>query len=111
MNPRKMQGMMKKMGIAQTELDAKQVIIKLEDKELVFNNPNVSKVNMMGQDTFQLVGDFEERSLEPEIPEISEEDIKTVVQQANCSKEQAKTALEENDGDMAAAILKLQENQ
>ena len=111
MNPKKMQQMMKKMGIAQSEIDAKEVIIKLEDKELVFSNPNVSKVNMMGQQTFQLAGEYEERSLEPEKPEISEEDIKTVMEQANCNEEKAKQALEENNGDIAASILKLQENQ
>ena len=35
MNPRKMQQMMKKMGIAQQEVDATEVIIKTAEKEIV----------------------------------------------------------------------------
>ena len=40
---------------------------------------------------------------------ISEEDIKTVAQQANVSEDKAKAALESNDNDLAKAILELQE--
>ncbi|MBS3098363.1 nascent polypeptide-associated complex protein [Candidatus Woesearchaeota archaeon] len=108
MNPRKMQQMMKKMGIAQVDIPATEVIIKTEDKEIVISNPQVSKVNMMGQQTFQIVGDIEERSISTE-PEISEDDIKTVMEQADCSEEEAKKAIEENKGDLAAAILALKE--
>ena len=60
MNPRKMQQMMKKMGIQQQEIDAQEVIIKTKDKQLIFSQPQVSKVNMMGQDTFQIIGVPEE---------------------------------------------------
>ena len=62
-NPRQMQQMMRKMGIAQVDLPAQEVIIRLPDKELVFPNPSVAKVNMMGQETFQLTGEFVERAL------------------------------------------------
>ena len=40
--------------------------------------------------------------------EIDEEDIKTVVDQAGCSEEDAKAALEETKGDIAEAIMRLQ---
>ena len=106
MNPRKMQQMMRKMGISQQEIDATEVIIKTPEKELVISNPQVSKVNMMGQETFQVVGDIEERVLNKE-PEISEEDIKTVMEQANVDEEKAKDAIEKNHGDLAAAIMEL----
>ena len=62
-NPRKMQQMMKKMGIQQQEIDALEVIIKTKDKQLVFSHPQVSRVNMMGQDTFQIIGEPEEKLL------------------------------------------------
>ena len=39
MNPRKMQAMMRKMGIAQQEIDATEVIIKCPDKEIVITEP------------------------------------------------------------------------
>ena len=48
--------MMRQMGMSQEELDAIQVIIKTSDKELVFNAPNVQKVTMQGQTTFQIMG-------------------------------------------------------
>ncbi|MBW2997201.1 nascent polypeptide-associated complex protein [Candidatus Woesearchaeota archaeon] len=107
MNPRKMAQMMKKMGIQQTEIDATEVIIKTPDKELVITDPQVSKVNMMGQETLQIVGAIHEREIETE-PDISEDDIKTVMEQANVSEEQAKAAIEEHKGDLAAAIMSLQ---
>jgi nascent polypeptide-associated complex subunit alpha len=97
---------MKRMGIQQTELDAKEVIIRLEDKELVFKNPQVAKVNMMGQETFQIIGKPEERSISTE-PEISEEDIQTVAEQAGVDKEKALEAIKKHKGDIAAAILEL----
>ena len=62
---------------------------------------------MMGQDTFQIVGEPEEKSLSTE-PEITEEDITTVMEQANTSKEKAEKALQGAKGDIAKAILDLQ---
>jgi nascent polypeptide-associated complex subunit alpha len=106
-NPRQMRQMMKKMGVAQQEIDAVQVIIKTSDSVLVFDNPEVSKVNMMGQETYQIVGTPEEQSLDT-VPEINEDDIKTVMEQANVDEETAKQAIEEVEGDLAEAILKLQ---
>ena len=106
MNPRKMQQMMKKMGMQQQEIPATEVIIKTEDKEIVITSPSVSKVNVMGQETFQVSGEVNERELSSE-PDISEDDIKTVMEQAECSEDEAKQALEESSGDLAEAILKL----
>jgi nascent polypeptide-associated complex subunit alpha len=106
MNPRKVQQMMKQMGIQQQDIEATQVIIKTEDKEIIINNPSVAKVNMMGQQTFQISGEIEERSIST-TPEINEEDVKTVMEQAHVSEDKAKEALEENEGDLAAAIMQL----
>lgn len=107
MNPRKMQQMMKKMGIAQSEIEATQVIIKTSNSILVFDEPQVSRVNMMGQETYQIVGTPEEHSLDTK-PEINEDDIKTVMDQTNTSEEEARAAIEKSEGDLADAILKLQ---
>src|SRR3989338_4366543 len=105
-NPRKRAKAMKRMGIKQVEIPAKEVIIRLEGRELVFQNPQVSKVNMMGQDSYQIIGTPEERSASEET-EISEEDVQTVMQQTNCSEEDAMEALQESEGDLAQAILNL----
>ena len=109
MNPRKMQQMMKKMGIAQTEIDANEVIIKCDDKEIVITNPSVAIVKAMGSEQYTITGDVSERPLESEAVEINEEDIKTVMEQANVDEETAKKALEEAEGDIAKAIMDLQE--
>lgn len=106
MNPRQMQQMMKKLGIQQVEIPATEVIIKTEEKEIVILNPSVSKVNMMGQETFQIVGEVHERELST-TPSISEEDIKTVMEQTGASREDAKAAVEQAQGDLAEAILNL----
>lgn len=110
MNSRQMRQMMKRMGVAQQEIEATQVIIKTPDKVLVFDNPQVSKVNMMGQDTYQLVGTPEEQLIDTK-PEINEDDIKTVSDQANVSEEEAKQAIENTNGDLAEAILSLQKSE
>ncbi len=107
MNPRKMQQMMKKMGMSQVDIPATEVIIKTPEVDLIIRNPGVSKVNMMGQDTLQVTGDIEELPREPIKVEISEEDIKTVVEQTGVSEEKAKEVLEKNEGDLAASIMEL----
>lgn len=107
MNPRKMAAMMKKMGVSQVDIPATEVIIKTPDVDLVIRNPGVSKVNMMGQDSLQITGDIEELPRKPEKVDISEEDIKTVVEQAGVSEEKAKEVLEKNKGDLAASIMEL----
>ena len=104
-----MQQAMKRMGIQQTDIPANEVIIKQDDKELVISNPQVAKVSMMGQETYQVVGEAVERSISTE-PDISEDDIKTVMDQASVDEETAKKAIEESKGDLAEAIVKLTED-
>ena len=105
MNPRDMQKAMKRLGIKQEEIDAELVIIKTAGKDLVINNPQVSKVNMMGHETFQISGEIEEMNKETDA---NEDDIETVMQQTSCTKEEALAALDESSGNLAKAILKLQ---
>jgi nascent polypeptide-associated complex subunit alpha len=108
MNPRQMQQALKRMGIQQQEVEATEVIIKCPDKEIVISNPSVSKVNMMGNMTFQVMGQAQERPL---ATEIKEEDIKTVAEQAAVSEEEARNALEKSKGDLAKAILYLKDSE
>ena len=105
-NPREMQKVMKKLGIKQEEIDANEVIIKTNDKEIVITNPQVSKVNMMGQETFQIIGQVEERPISSD-PEISQEDIEIVMEQTGVTEEEAIDAIEKNDRDLAKAIISL----
>lgn len=100
-NPKQMQKMMNKMGMKQEEIPASEVIIK-GPKEIIIKNPHVVKVNMMGQETFQITGEASEGS------GISKDDVLTVSAQAGVSEENALKALEESKGDLAEAIMKLQ---
>ena len=102
-----MQKAMKRLGIRQEEIEAEEVVIRTQGKDFIVKNPHVSKVNMMGQETFQVSGDIIEVERE-EKTEISKEDMETVIEQTNCTKEEALEALEESNGNLAEAILKLQ---
>ena len=106
MNPRAMEQAMKKMGIKQEDIPASEVIIKSEGKDIVITNPKVVKVNMMGNDSFQITGTVEEKAAEIAI---SEDDIKTVSEQAGVSTEQAKEAIQQANGDLAEAIMQLKQ--
>jgi len=110
MNPRKMQQAMKQLGIQQQEIHAREVIIRMENKDIVIRNPSVTKVNMMGQENFQISGEIHEESRSV-IPEISEEDIKTVMEQTGATKDKAKRAIEKADGDLAEAIINLSQSE
>jgi nascent polypeptide-associated complex subunit alpha len=103
MNPRDMQKAMKKLGMKQEEIEAEEVIIRQGDKNLVIKNPQVVRVNMMGQESLQITGEIKEES------NISEEDIKTVAEQTGKTTTEAKQALEDSNGDLAEAIMNLQE--
>lgn len=104
MNPRDLAKAMKKLGIQQDELEAHEVIIKLADKELVFSDPAVVRVNAMGQISYQITGTPEEHA--KEMP-ITEDDVNTVMEQAKVDREQATAAIKKHSGDLAAAILEL----
>jgi nascent polypeptide-associated complex subunit alpha len=105
-DPRQMQGMLKKMGISQEDIDASKVIIeKTDGNKIIIDNPSVQKVKMQGQETFQIAGDISEESGKVEI---SEKDIQTIVEKTGVSKKKAKETLEKT-GDLAEAILELSE--
>jgi nascent polypeptide-associated complex subunit alpha len=106
MDPRMVKQAMKKMGMQQEEIEATEVIIKTPDKEIVIANPSVMKVKMMGEESWQITGEAEERELDSS-PEINEDDIKTVMEQTGADEDKAKAAIEKNDGDLAAAIMEL----
>jgi len=107
-NPRQLERQMKSMGIDMYEIEGvKQVIIKTADKDIVFNDAQVTVIDARGQKMYQLVGTPEERPVEKEVPEA---DIVLVAQQAGVPRELAKQALKDTKGDLAEAILKLSGN-
>jgi len=101
-NPKQMAQMMKQMGIKVEDLKAKRIIIETDSgKKLIFEDAQVQAINMHGQKTYTITGTPRE---EVSIPQ---EDIAMVAEQTNSSKEEATKALEETNGDIAEAILKL----
>lgn len=110
MNPRKLQQMMEQMGIEMDEIDAVEVRIETADGEaLVFDAPEVTRMDAQGQRTFQIVGEPEtvDAAASPSAPEIPEEDVDIVVARTDADPDDARAALEETDGDLAAAIDRL----
>src|SRR3989344_6883748 len=105
MNPRAMKQAMKKLGMQQQDIEASEVIIKTADKEIIFSHPQVSKIHMMGQETWQITGEAQEHSREM----FSEEDVKTVMERDGVSEDKAKEALTESNGNLAEAILTLKQ--
>ena len=102
-NPKQMQAMMRQMGMKNEEIDATKVTIETTfGKNIVINNPQVMKISMQGQDSWQITGEAQEIE-----QDTFKEDIQTIMSQTQCTETQAKQALEDSDGDLAEAILKL----
>jgi nascent polypeptide-associated complex subunit alpha len=102
MDPKKMQAVMRQMGIKSEEIAATKVVIETEPgRSIVIENPQVTQITMQGQKSFQIAGDVrtEERA--------SGDDIKLVMEKTGCSEEAAQAALEKSAGDIAQAILSL----
>jgi nascent polypeptide-associated complex subunit alpha len=106
MDNRNARRMMDRLGINMKEIpNVQEVIIKTPDMEMHITNASVSEVNAQGNRMFQVAGDVEEVQVEKKA--FSEEDILLVQQQTGVSKERAAAALEESEGEVARAILKL----
>ena len=102
LDPKKMQAMMKQLGIAQEEISVERVIIEKSDgNKLIVENPSVVKIKMQGQETFQISGEISEEPL------ISKEDVKIIIEKTNVSEKIARETLEKNHGDLAETILEL----
>ena len=109
-NPKQIEGMMRQMGIKQDNIDALRVIIEQEDKNIIINNPSVVKVNMSGQESFQISGEISEQEKGEQSEEETEKnnaDIEMIMEKTGKSKEQVTRILEKNNGDIAETILEL----
>ncbi|MFC4544149.1 nascent polypeptide-associated complex protein [Halosolutus amylolyticus] len=118
LNPRKMEQMMEQMGIDVEDIDAEEVIIRTDEYDLVFGDAEVTKMDARGQETYQVIGSPEQvesgtaggdadagGDAGPSIPD---EDVELVAGRAGVSEDEAREALEANDGDLAAAVESLE---
>ncbi|WP_435179737.1 nascent polypeptide-associated complex protein [Halorussus sp. AFM4] len=124
LDPRKMKQMMKQMGIDVDELDAEQVVItKSDGEQLVFDDPDITVMDARGQETYQVVGEPESREGDAggaSAVEAGDEDesggsagipdgdVEIVAQRTGASEDDAREALEATDGDLAAAVERLE---
>lgn len=105
-NPAQMKAMMKQMGIKQEEVAVERVIFEGVEKRIIIEPANVQKIVMQGQESWQVTGESREETKETEI---SEEDVHMIVDKTGKSEQEARKALEESEGDLAEAIVKLSE--
>jgi|AntDeeMetagen134_2_1112570.scaffolds.fasta_scaffold05053_4 nascent polypeptide-associated complex subunit alpha len=129
LNPRKMKQMMEQMGIDMEDIDAEEVIIRTPDEELYFTDAEVQLMEAQGQKTYQVVGDPESRERGAESGGeaasgdsgsadaggdggddggIPDDDVELVAMRADVGEDAAREALENADGDLAAAVERLE---
>ncbi|MCL4371705.1 nascent polypeptide-associated complex protein [Candidatus Marsarchaeota archaeon] len=108
-DPRTLKSMMAKMGITSSEVEADKVVIACSDKDIIISNPQITKIEAQGTVSFQISGDISEQPRDITL-EISQDDVKVVMDSTGVSEEKARESLEETKGDIAKAILMLKEN-
>lgn len=126
-DPRKMQQMMQQFGIDLTEIDAEEIVIRTPDEDLVFEDAEVQRMDAQGQKTFQVIGEPDHRprgdagavtDAESSADSASDDaggdggipdaDVEIVAGRAEVTEDAAREALEAADGDLAAAIERLE---
>jgi nascent polypeptide-associated complex subunit alpha len=118
LNPRKMKQMMEQMGIDMDDIDAEEVVIRTPEEELVFTDAEVQRMTAQGQETYQVVGEPEsrERGADEGGSEsggggdsgVPDEDVELVAMRADVGEDEARDALEASNGDLAAAVERLE---
>ncbi len=100
MDPKKVEQMLKQLGMEMEDIKASQVIIKADTGDIVIDNPQVVKTTMRGQVIYQVSGDVRQ--------EVSQEDIKLVMDQTGIKdEEKIRKAIQDAKGDVVEAIMKL----
>ena len=96
-----MQPNLKKLLKHMEQIEAKEVKIIGENEDIIIEDPKVFRVNMMGQEVFQITGN-------PKVEEkIKKEDVNLVIEKTGKDREEVIKKLKENKGDIAKTILDL----
>ncbi|MEM0466491.1 MAG: nascent polypeptide-associated complex protein [Candidatus Thermoplasmatota archaeon] len=104
-NPRQMNQMMKRLGINVKNIEnVQKVIIQTDSKEYIFDQVEVTVMDVQGQKTYQIMGT---PKIIDKTVDTQKEDIKLIMEQTGKSEEEARKALKETNGDIAEAILRL----
>lgn len=109
---RELKKLLKRAGVEMSKIEGvERVELFLPDKKLVVRSPMVTRMDLKGETVLQIVGKVEEEELEEVTPEITEEDVEFVAQQANVDIERARDALLLAGGDIAKAIILAKEGE
>jgi nascent polypeptide-associated complex subunit alpha len=104
-NPRKMKQMMKQLGMQMDQIEGvEKIVIYTSKGNWIFDAAEVSAMTMQGVTTYQISGTPRFEDTAPQIPD---EDVQLVAEQAQVSVEEARKALVGSRGDIAEAILKV----
>jgi len=108
MNSRQLAQMMKRFGINVKNIDnVEKVLIQTDTKDYVFDSAEVTVMEAQGQKTFQIIGEPIVKNRGGETHDTQKEDIKLIMEQTGKSEAEVRKALQETNGDLAEAILKL----
>ena len=95
---RNIERMLRQMGVKAREVEVEEVVFVLRDgTRWRFENPQVIETVAMGQRAFQVIGN--------PVEDISEEDVKIVMEKTGADEETARNALKKAKGDIAEAIM------
>ncbi len=106
MNPKKMERLMKQLGMNVRPLAADEVIIKFGGYQIRITEPEVAVMNVMGKNVYQITGKEKKELLEPK-----EEDIKLVMEKTGKDRKTVVEKLKELNNDLARAIIELKEEE
>ena len=95
-NPNQMRKLMKQMNMQPIEADRVEIISG--DNKLVIENPDVTKMKVMGEEMFQIKGESKE------VKALPSEDVELVSKQTGVGLDEARAALEQAEGDLVKAI-------
>ena len=113
-NPRELKRLLKKYGIDVRELpEVRSVTLSADAYDILVRDPQVAVLDLGQQKLIQIVCSsmekIERKQPSQQVPAVPEEDIQFVVEQTGASRDEVLKALTEEGGDIARAIMKLQE--
>jgi len=115
LSPRELKRTLKKLGINVEELsNVKLVILETDNSEIIIEEPHVIVFVSQGQKVYQIIGKSEKviekkEGIEVSQVSFSEDDINFVVQHGGVDRETAINVLREADGDIAKALVIIEE--
>lgn len=105
-DPKQLKKVMDRMGIKSESIDAARVVIETAERDIIIDNPEVIAINAQGATSFQVSGNVHE--VDKGRVAIEQEDIEVVREKTGISDdERIRKALEESNGNIAEAILRL----